>query len=134
MKPTFDKTVKTLEGELAFLDGGGYHPFVTETGPSWRQAAFFENTPSCPKKRYCRCDPESDCVLLNLVPVEHQHEPVPCRHIRLNERGDTINSLQKTAASNKEIETILRPWLLETITGMEGLFYFCGLSTNAQDE
>src|SRR5262249_9714560 len=98
MKPTTHKVLTTLKGELAFLDGGGYRTsigerqplFAMETEPSWRQPAFFEDSPSCPKKRYCSCNPEGDCLLLSLVPAEHQHEPVPCRHIPLNERGETI--------------------------------------------
>jgi hypothetical protein len=142
MKPTIDKTLATLKRELAFLDEGGYHTsigerqplFVMETGPCWRQPAFFEDSPICPKKRYSPCEPEGDCVLLNLVPLEHQHEPVPCRHIPLNEAGDTIASLYKTAGSNQEIEATLRSWLVKTITGIENLLFFSGVSTNAQNK
>jgi hypothetical protein len=127
MKPTTDKTLSTLKCELGFLDSGAYRVsigerqplFAMETAPSWRQPFFFEDSPSCPKKRYCSCDPEGDCVLLSLVPAEHKHETVPCRHIPLNQEGQTIASLYKTAGSNNEIETTLRSWLVKTIKGLE---------------
>ena len=127
MKLITDRALTTLKGELAFLDGGGYRTsiggrqplFAMETGCSWRQPTFFEDSPSCPKKRYCRCNPEGDCLFLSFVPAERQHEPVPCRHIPLNETGDTITSLYKTAASKREIEATLRSWLVKTIASLE---------------
>ncbi len=128
MKSTADKVLTILKGELAFLDHGGYRSvigerqplFAMETAPSWRPPMFFEDSPSCPKKRYCSCDPEGDCSLLSLVPAEHRHENVPCRYIPLNEEGQTMASLYKTAGSNKEIEARLRSWLIKTITCLEG--------------
>jgi hypothetical protein len=126
MKPTTESVLSILKSELAFLDSGGYRTsvgerqplFCMETSVSWRHPMFFEDSPSCPKKRYCSCNPESDCVLLSLVPRERQHETVPCRHIPLNEKGQSIASLSKTASSN-EIETILRRWLVKTIESLE---------------
>lgn len=127
MKPTTEKVLATLKGELAFLEGGGYRTmvgerqplFVMETAPSWRPPLFFEDSPSCPKKRYCPCDPDGDCALLSLVPAEHRHDNIPCRHIPLNEAGETMAGLYRTADSNKAIAATLRSWLVKTITSLE---------------
>ena len=123
---TNNNAVSILKQELAFLDRGGYRTpigsrqplFCMETSVEWRHRLFFEDSPTCPKKRYCACNPESDCVLKDFVPVKYRHETVPCRHIPLNEDGETIDSLYRTG-TNSEIEAALRNWLIETIQGLE---------------
>jgi hypothetical protein len=125
MKNT-NNELSTLKHELEFLDRGGYRIpigsrqplFCMETSVEWRQPLIFEDSPSCPKKRYCACDPEGDCVLMSLAPIEHRHDATPCRHIPLNESGETIESLYR-AGTNKEIEAALRNWLVKTIRDLE---------------
>ncbi len=115
-----------LKQEREFLDSGGYRSsigsrqplFCMETSADWRQPLFFEDSPSCPKKKYCACDPEGDCVLMSFVPAERRHETIPCHHIPLNEKGQTISSLSRTAP-NKEIESALRIWLDTTMRDFE---------------
>jgi hypothetical protein len=121
-----NNTLSTLKHELEFLERGGYRTpigsrqplFCMETSVEWRQPLFFEDSPSCPKKRYCACDPEGDCVLMSFVPAEHRHESVPCHHIPLNEKGQTINTLVRNS-TNKEAEDTLRTWLVKTIKPLE---------------
>jgi len=123
---TAEKTLSTLKQELEFLNQGGYQKpigsrqplFCMETSAEWRQPSFFEDSPSCPKQRYCPCNPEGDCVLLGFVPGEHRHEAVPCRHIPLNDQGETINSLDRTTTHEK-IEGTLRNWLVKTIERLQ---------------
>jgi hypothetical protein len=120
-------SLSTLRHELEFLDHGGYRRpvgsrqplFCMETSVVWRQPLFFEDSPSCPKKRYEACFPERDCVLMGFVPIEQQHESVPCRHIPLNDTGETITSLSKAGANEKQIETALRNWLVKSIARLE---------------
>jgi hypothetical protein len=120
MNPT-NNTLSTLRHELEFLDNGGYRTtigsrqplFCMETSPTWRKPLFFEDSPTCPKKRYDPC-PDSRCVLMDFVPMEHRHETVPCRHIPLNKMGETIDYLHRTGAKEK-IEAALRGWLVNTI-------------------
>jgi hypothetical protein len=122
-----NNTLSTLKNELEFLESGGYRAsigsrqplFCMETSVEWRQPLFFEDSPSCHKKKYCACDPESDCVLMSFVPTEYQHQPVPCRHIPLDEQGQTIDGLS-SATTHKDIESKLRTWLLKTIKAFEG--------------
>ena len=123
---TAENTLSTLKQELEFLNQGGYRKpigsrqplFCMETSAEWRQPSFFEDSPSCPKQRYCPCNPEGDCVLLGFVPGEHRHEAVPCRHIPLNDQGETINSLDRTTTHEK-IEGTLRNWLVKTVERLQ---------------
>jgi hypothetical protein len=55
---------------------------------------------------------------MSFVPKEFCSEAVPCRHIPLNETGETLDSLYQTG-TNEEIEQTLRSWLLETIRQLE---------------
>jgi hypothetical protein len=121
-----NNTLSTLRQELEFLDHGGYRTpiqyrqplFCMETSVESRKPLFFEESPACPKKRHTACRPESGCALMGFVPVEHQHETVPCRHIPLNEKGETIDSLYRTGA-NEKVERTLRSWLVKTIQQFE---------------
>jgi hypothetical protein len=57
-------------------------------------------------------------VLMNFVPKERRHEAVPCRHIPLNDLGETVDSIYRTG-TNEEIEETLQSWLLKTIGQLE---------------
>jgi hypothetical protein len=52
------------------------------------------------------------------VPNECRSEPVPCHHIRLNEVGETIDSLYRTGTRG-ELEEALRNWLTATIKRLD---------------
>jgi hypothetical protein len=116
----------TLKHELEFLDHGGYKTtvgsrqpvFCMETSADWKPALFFEDSPICPKKKYVDCSPDRDCVLMGFVPMEHRQEVVPCRHIPLNERGDTVDSLSRTGGHDK-VESALRGWLVRTFNELQ---------------
>ena len=81
MKPTHTP-LDTLKKELEFVDHAGYRKpigsrqplFCMETGSNWRKPVFIEDSPVCPKEKYCACNPEGDCVLLGFVPNEHKHD------------------------------------------------------------
>lgn len=55
---------------------------------------------------------------MDFMPKECRYEAVPCRHIPLNEAGETVDSLYRTG-TNEEIERALRQWLLTTIKRLE---------------
>jgi len=57
-------------------------------------------------------------VLLEFVPTESRQQTVPCRHIPLNENGETLATLYNTA-TNEEIQQTLREWLLKRIAELE---------------
>jgi hypothetical protein len=112
LMPTNKDRLQVLKRELEFLGNGGYRaPLV------WRSPLIFEDSPTCPKARWSAC-PHSDCTLLAFVPQESRDESVPCRHIPLNERGETLESLY-TTGTNEEVEDAVRSWLLRTIQQLE---------------
>lgn len=107
-----ENTLQVLRNELQFVQKGGYRaPLV------WRAPLVFEDSPSCPKEQCSAC-PRTDCVLMRFVPKECRYEAVPCRHIPLNELGETVDSLYRTG-TNEEIEQTVQSWLLETIQQLE---------------
>lgn len=112
MKREREKTLEVLKNELKFVENGGYRiPLV------WRAVLVFEDSPLCPKDP-CRACLDANCVLVNFVPTECRDEIIPCRHIPLNETGETLNSLYRTA-TNEEIEQTVESWLLKTIQRLE---------------
>jgi len=104
--------LQVLRNELEFVRKGGYRaPLV------WRAPLIFEDSPTCPKERCSTC-PDSNCVLMSFVPKECRSEAVPCRHIPLDEIGETVDSLYRTG-TNEEIEQTLQSWLLKNIRQLE---------------
>jgi hypothetical protein len=106
--------LEVLKLELEFLKGGGYRK-----GSSWRPQFIFEDSPTClnygdpERKRLC-----SECVLMSLVPAEFRDGKPPCHHISLNERNDTIQSLQQWSTP-EELEDAVSEWLMNTIQKLE---------------
>ncbi len=103
-----------LRLELEFLKSGGYRKLS-----SWRPQFIFEDSPTClnyghPEHRR----PCSECVLMQLVPAEFREATVPCRHIPLDERHDTIQSLYRSATP-EEIEMAVSEWLMNMIQTLE---------------
>jgi hypothetical protein len=60
----------------------------------------------------------SPCVLMEFVPNGCRDEKVPCRHIPVNQTGETLNTLYSTATMD-EIEGTLRQWLEAEIARFE---------------
>src|SRR5215471_11512056 len=110
------------ERKLEFVDYGSYRTlvdrrqplFCMETGADWKKREFFEDSPSCPKKKYCASDPQSSCTLMSFVPLEQRHQTLPCHHIPLNDAGETVASLEKSG-NREKIEAALRAWLVKSI-------------------
>jgi hypothetical protein len=106
------KTLQVLKDELLFVQKGSYHAPI-----AWRAPLVFEDSPRCPKEPDYAC-PDVECVLMRFVPKECCHEIAPCRHIPLNDLGETADSLYRTG-TNEEIEQTLRRWLERTIQQLE---------------
>jgi len=56
--------------------------------------------------------------LMQLVPEGSQQRNAPCRHIPLNDQGDTLEFLYRSG-TDKEIETTFTEWLKTTISRLE---------------
>ena len=104
--------IQVLETELRFLNTRGYdeasrHP--------WGVPLIFEESPTCPNandRTYAvAC---SDCVLTRFVPVQRLSEKVPCRHIPLNDAGETVDTLYR-GGNLEDAKLVLRKWLTKAI-------------------
>ena len=109
--------LRVLQSELIFLDAGGYSAWA---GARWRLPLVFEESPTCPnfndRSHTTACQ---DCCLMALVPLRHQHNEIPCRHIPLNEVGETLDTLYRWGTM-EDLNLVFRRWLLHTIEQLEG--------------
>jgi hypothetical protein len=108
--------LEVLKFELEFLEKGGYGRSPREP---WRFQFIFEDSPTC-MNYDSKGDPGpcSECVLMQFVPPESRGEKIPCRHIRFNAEGETLDSLYRNA-DQYETEKILENWLRTTIARLE---------------
>lgn len=105
-----------LKFELRFLEHGGYERSVREPR---KELAVFQDSPSCLNyAAVARTHPCSECFLMNFVPLNRRGASVPCHHIPLNDRGDTIEGLQGYGRDS-QVQEALRGWLQTTIAKME---------------
>jgi hypothetical protein len=107
--------LEVLKTELRFLEIGGYSMRALG-GPQF----IFEDTPTCVNcgRRDRPLIPCTECVLIDLVPVERRSEKIPCRHIPLNASGKTLASLYRNA-NPQEVDEEVGKWLRATIARLE---------------
>jgi hypothetical protein len=142
MAPNHQEALRTslnaLKLELEFCEQGGYEPSVgrfparaSENDPmatvsfgkrnreKGKERSVFRDSPSCLNYGLpVREHPCSDCWLMGFVPAEKRCETVPCHHIRLNERGDTVASLVG-AGHTPDVQEVVIHWLRRTIQQLE---------------
>ncbi len=108
--------LEALKFELKFLEDGGYGR--SPRNPRIRPLVFLDS-PSCPNfsdpNRPNLCQ---DCLLMQFVPAQHRTESIPCQHIELNHRGETLDTLYRWG-TQAQLEGALASWLRETIERME---------------
>ncbi len=108
--------LEVLRFELNFLEQGGYGRSVRTP---WKPTSMFQDSLSCINfNDPGRPHPCSECLLTDFVPQGAQAESVPCHHIPLNQRGETIDTLERTS-NQVELEDALRHWLRATIQRIE---------------
>jgi hypothetical protein len=108
--------LEVLKFELQFLEAGGYGRSPRDPQ---RPPLIFEDSLSCINLG-CKTEREpcSKCLLTMLVPPAGRSEAIPCRHIPLNEAGETIDSFYH-CRTQLELEEALKTWLLKTIKELE---------------
>jgi len=62
--------------------------------------------------------PCAHCWLMEFVPLQFRNSNDPCRFIPLNERGDSIDSLE-AAGQREKVAAALLGWLRATIARLE---------------
>src|SRR6516164_3894912 len=79
--------LQVLESELDFLTKHGYDRSVrTPREPT----ILFQDSPICPEFP-CRTH-NDQCLLMQFVPEGERLSAVPCHHIPLNEKGETVET------------------------------------------
>jgi hypothetical protein len=108
--------LKVLKFELQFLEDGGYgrSPHAPR-----RQSLLFEDSITCMNfNSQGDRTPCSVCRLMQFVPPNRASEKIPCRHIPLNNTGETLACLYESA-TQPEMEEALGNWLRATIHRLE---------------
>ena len=105
-----------LKFELEFLEKGGYGRSPRE---AWRPQFIFEDSPTC-MNYDCKDSPDpcTHCVLTQLVPPEFRSAKTPCRHIPLNEAGESLDTLYRYD-DQPEVEDTVAKWLRATIAKLQ---------------
>jgi hypothetical protein len=105
-----------LKFELEFLENGGYGRSVRTP---WKETSIFQDSLSCinfgDPERTRPCD---ECLLMDFVPKDQQATDVPCHHIPITERGETIEVIEH-GKSRDEVEEALKTWLRKLIHQIE---------------
>lgn len=108
--------LEILKFELNFLESGGYGRSVRTP---WRATSLFQDSITCinfgDPERTRPCD---ECLLMDFVPLDKKSTSVPCHHIPLTERGETIDFIEQ-GKSYEEVEETLKNWLRRTIHQIE---------------
>jgi hypothetical protein len=108
--------LEMLKFELHFLEHGGYGQSVREPR---KELSVFRDSPSCLNYALpVRKHPCSECFLMEFVPTGKRGESVPCHHIALNDRGDTLESM-KGNGRDLQVQEAMREWLHKTIAELE---------------
>lgn len=104
--------LQILKRELEFLRQGGYR---AQTG--WGVPLIFEDSPNCKRNVHSSCL-TAGCALVGLAPAARRNQQAPCRHIRLNNSGVTVDLLYRKGTP-EQLESVFREWLEKTIKGLE---------------
>ena len=109
-------TIEVLKAELNFVEKGGYGRSVKTP---WQPTSVFQDSPSCINLGDIeRAHPCSECLLIDFVPPEARTEDVPCHHIPLNAKGETLDELEWKEDQRHTEETV-KNWLRSTISQLE---------------
>lgn len=116
---SFDKKemIEALKLEIEVIERGGYHPSVHEphrVARTFRDSVICLNVELEEKERPC-----SECFLIEFVPPELRESGGDvCHKIPLNDRGDTVESLEREGNPDKLQATVLN-WLKRTVARLE---------------
>lgn len=109
-------TLEVLRMELDYLEAGGYGRSVRRP---WQPTSIFQDSLSCVNYGYpYRAHPCDACLLDDFVPEDKRAEAVPCHHIPLDERGETVEDLEMRDNQSLLEETVRR-WLRARIAELE---------------
>ncbi|MDD5543557.1 MAG: hypothetical protein PHX83_10330 [Acidobacteriia bacterium] len=110
------EVVEKLKLELNILKDGGYGRSVRTPRA---EPVYLRDSVTCLNfGRHEDREPCDRCFLMEFVPQEYAHRELPCHHIRLNDTGETLASLE--ARGDKDhLEAALGQWLKNTILELQ---------------
>jgi len=116
MATDLKEIIEQLRLERGILQAGGYGNSVRTP---WKGERLFRDSITCLNlgeeiKRH----PCNECLLWEWVPEDHKEENIPCHFIPLNQRGESIASLEDRG-DREEAEKALLDWLTATIQRLE---------------
>ena len=115
---SFDKRelLDWLKLEIEVIEKGGYNPSVREPHKSLR---IFRDSVSCPNMGLeQKIEPCAHCWLMEFVPQDRREAADPCQVIPLNDRGDTVVSLEAEGRHEEAIRELLG-WLKRKVAMLE---------------
>lgn len=108
--------LEVLRFELNFLEQGGYGRSVH--APQSPTSIFQDSITCINFGEPQRAHPCSECMLIDFVPPSSRNEDVPCHHIPLTPRGETVASMEATGNQPK-LEEAMIAWLRAVIARVE---------------
>lgn len=108
--------IERLKLEAMVIEMGGYSPSVREPRTDLH---IFRDSVSCPNLGLQeKVEPCTHCFLMDFVPQEHSEKDDACHYIPLNERGETVKSLE-AAGDPKKAQAAVLAWLRAKIAELE---------------
>jgi hypothetical protein len=107
-----DALLQGLKAELAFFEAGGYGK---QFRSAWRPTLLLRDSPVClnfnATGRQASCD---QCVFFRLAPAADPDAILPCHHIPLDARGNTISGIYRKG-TQQELDERYHEWLTALI-------------------
>jgi len=116
MPADLKEIIDQLRLQRDILRNGGYGRSVRTP---WKPTRLFRDSVTCLNfDEAVKRHPCNECLLWEWVPEKHRGEDIPCHFIPLNDRGETIASLEG-ATDRDEAEKVLLGWLDSVIAHLE---------------
>ena len=85
----------------------------------WEDTSFFQDSITCLNSgEEGRPHPCGNCMLMPWVPASSQKETIPCHHIPLDAKGNTIQNLDR-GYNRHSVEEAVIAWLRARISELE---------------
>jgi len=116
MAADLKQIIDQLKLQRDILKSGGYGRSVRTP---WKPTKLFRDSVTCLNfDEVAKRHPCNECLLWEWVPENHRDEDLPCHFIPLNDRGDSISSLED-AEDREEAEKALLGWLDSVLEHLE---------------
>lgn len=85
----------------------------------WEETSFFQDSVTCLNYgEQGRPQPCDKCILMSYVPGDSRGAAVPCHHIALDDKGNTIENLDR-GYNRRSVEEAVIGWLRTKISELE---------------